>query len=319
MKSIVSFSHIGIIYDVNLAFIRYFLAVADTGNFTEAAERCHVTQPTLSAGIARLEDEIGSRLFDRGRRTTLSAAGQRLLPHARAMVEAWRLARAEQRSSRRARLLRIAIASTLPIASAMQWLASAQGHVPFDLEISEGTAEVVAERWRRGRCDVALFPDFVPFAARIPITVANAASLWREPYLLAASSSHLMATRDRWSVKDLADAPFVLRAACEAHDQAQRLFADEGVRPRAVLRSADEERCAAAVLAGLGVSLMPRSLLRPGMASAEIREVALERRVMLGWREDLDSELLTVLRDTAAAHLWPGRSGVRDMRLEFVR
>ena len=91
---------------MNLAFIRYFLAVAETGNFTEAAERCHVTQPTLSAGVARLEEEIGSRLFDRGRRSALSAAGQRLLPHARAMVEAWRLARAEQRSSRRTRLVR---------------------------------------------------------------------------------------------------------------------------------------------------------------------------------------------------------------------
>ena len=137
----------------------------------------------------------------------------------------------------------------------------------------------MAERWRRGRCDVALFP------ARVAVTAANAASLWREPYLLAAASNHLVATRDRWSVKDLADTPFILRAACEAHDEATRLVAAEGVRPRAVLRSADEERCAAAVLAGLGVSLMPRSLLRPGMASAEIREVALERRVMLAWRD----------------------------------
>ena len=298
---------------MNLAFIRYFLAVAETGNFTEAAERCHVTQPTLSAGIARLEQEVGARLVDRGRRSGLSAAGQRLLPHARAMVEAWRLARAEQRSSRRIRLVRIAIASTLPVAAAMHWLAAAQRQIAFDLEVTEGPAEAVAERWRRGRCDDALF------AARTAISAANAVSLWREPYLMAAAASHLVATRDRWSAKDLADTPFVLRAACEAHDEAQRLFANEGVRPRAVLRSADEEHCAGAVLAGLGASLMPRSLLRPGMASAEIREVALERRVMLAWRADLDSELVTTLRETALAHPWPGRTGARDDRLDFAR
>jgi DNA-binding transcriptional LysR family regulator len=298
---------------MNLVFIRYFLAVADTGNFTTAAERCHVTQPTLSAGVARLEEEIGARLFDRGRRSGLSAAGQRLLPHARAMVEAWRLARAESRSSRRTRLLRIALASTLPIAAAMHWLTAAQRQIAFDVEISEGTAEAVAERWRRGRCDIALFP------ARHPINAANAVSLWREPYLLAAAASHLIATRDRWSVKDLADTPFVLRAACEAYDEAQRTFAGDGVRPRAVLRSADEERCAAAVLAGLGVSLMPRSLLRPGLAAAEIREVVLERRVMLGWRPDVDDGLLAVLRDTAASHPWPSRAGGRDDRLDFAR
>jgi DNA-binding transcriptional LysR family regulator len=298
---------------MNLTFIRYFLAVAETGNFTEAAERCHVTQPTLSAGIVRLEEEVGARLVDRGRRSGLSVAGQRLLPHARAMVEAWRLALAEQRSSRRLRLVRIAIASTLPVAPAMQWLASAQRQIAFDLEISEGTAETVAERWRRGRCDVALF------ATRTAIANAHAISLWREPYLLAAIASHLIATRDRWSAKDLADTPFVLRAACEAHDEAQRLFAREGVRPRAVLRSADEERCAGAVLAGLGVSLMPRSLLRPAMASAEIREVTLERRVMLAWRADLDGELASALRETALAHPWPGRIGARDNRLDFAR
>src|SRR5215472_18055051 len=115
MKSIVSVNSIVIIYGVNLVFVRYFLAVAETGNFTTAAERCHVTQPTLSAGIARLEDEIGSRLFERGRRTGLTAAGQKLLPHARAMVEAWQSARAEQRSSRRQRLVRMAIGTTLPV------------------------------------------------------------------------------------------------------------------------------------------------------------------------------------------------------------
>jgi len=298
---------------VNLVFIRYFLAVADSGNFTVAAERCHVTQPTLSAGIARLEEEVGTRLFDRGRRSGLSAAGRRLLPHARAMMEAWQLARAESRSSRRTRLVRIALASTLPITAAMQWLASAQRQLAFDLETSEGTAEAVAERWRRGRCDVALF------AARNAVPAANAVSLWREPYVLAGADNHLVATRDRWSVKDLADTPFVLRAACEAHAEAQRLFAAKGVRPRAVLRSADEERCAAAVLAGLGVSLMPRSLLRPGLAAAEIREVTLERRVMLAWRANLDGALVTVLRETALAHPWPGRATVRDDRLDFAR
>lgn len=297
---------------MNLSFIRYFLAVAETGSFTTAAERCHVTQPTLSAGIARLEEEIGARLFDRGRRAALTEAGHRLAPHARAMVEAWQLARAETRSTRRTRLLRVAITSTLPVPAALAWLASAQQRAGFEVEVAEGTADAVADRWRRGRCDVALFP------ARKPVDAANAVSLWREPYVLAAATDHRVATRDRWSVKELADTPFVLRAACEAHDDAQRLFTAEGVRPRAVLRSADEERCAAAVSAGLGVSLMPRSLLRPGFVTAEIREVALERRVVLAWRADADDELVQMLRDSALAHPWPGqRSG--NARLAFAR
>ena len=280
---------------MNLAFIRYFLAVAETGGFTAAAERCHVTQPTLSAGIGRLEEEIGARLFDRGRRAAFTEAGQRLLPHARAMVEAWQAARAEQRSAKRTKLVRVAIGSTLPIQAAMGWLAAAQRRLGFDLEISEGTAAVVTERWRRGRCELALFPT------REPLASDNSVTLVREAYVLAAATEHRVATRDRWAASELADTPFVARADCEAHDDAQRLLAAAGVRPRAVLRSANEERCAAAVLAGLGVTLMPRSLLRPGLAAAEIREVALERRVMLAWRDETDPEIVAALRDAATA------------------
>jgi DNA-binding transcriptional LysR family regulator len=291
---------------VNLVFIRYFLALADTGNFTAAAERCHVTQPTLSAGIARLEAEFGTRLFDRGRRSGLSIAGQRFLPHARAMTEEWRIARAEQRSEQRSRLIRVGLASTLPMMAAMRWLQLVQRQLSVDLEVSEGASDAVAERCRRGRCDIALY------ATRDPGPIDNAVTLWRELYVLAAATEHLVATRDRWSVKELGETAFVLRAACEAHDEAQRLFAREGVQPRAVLRSADEERCAAAVLAGLGVSLMPRSLLRPGMAAAEIREVALDRRAVMAWRPQVDAELVAVLRDAA-------QSATRDMRLDFAR
>ncbi|MFD2403707.1 LysR family transcriptional regulator [Novosphingobium soli] len=64
--------------------LRYFLAVAETGNFSRAAKRVSVTQPTLSAGIAKLERELGARLFDRDRQgVALTPAGSRFLVRAR--------------------------------------------------------------------------------------------------------------------------------------------------------------------------------------------------------------------------------------------
>ncbi|MCV5232859.1 LysR family transcriptional regulator, partial [Escherichia coli] len=63
--------------------LRYFVAVAETGSFSRAAERCHVSQPSLSQQIIKLESRLGQRLFDRlGRRVVLTDAGRLLLDHA---------------------------------------------------------------------------------------------------------------------------------------------------------------------------------------------------------------------------------------------
>ncbi|CAG2146146.1 transcriptional regulator CynR [Cupriavidus plantarum] len=70
-----------------LRHIRYFLAVAETGNFTRAAELVHVSQPTLSQQIRQLEDALGAQLFDRtGRTTRLTDAGEAYLVHARRAI-----------------------------------------------------------------------------------------------------------------------------------------------------------------------------------------------------------------------------------------
>lgn len=80
--------------------MRYVVAVAETGNFTRAAERCLVVQSALSHQIARLERELGARLFDRtSRRVRLSAAGEVFLPAARQALDAAERARAEVASA----------------------------------------------------------------------------------------------------------------------------------------------------------------------------------------------------------------------------
>lgn len=74
--------------------LQHLLLVVDTGTFTEAARRAHLTQPALSAAIRRLEERVGARLLERlprGARPT--AAGEAFLPHARAAVGAWEAGR----------------------------------------------------------------------------------------------------------------------------------------------------------------------------------------------------------------------------------
>src|SRR4051812_49871561 len=81
---------------VELQQMRYVVAVAETSNFTRAAEQCLVVQSALSHQIARLERELGAKLFDRtSRRVRLTPAGEAFLPAARQALEAAERARAE--------------------------------------------------------------------------------------------------------------------------------------------------------------------------------------------------------------------------------
>src|SRR5215831_18497311 len=69
--------------------LRYFVAVAQTGNFSRAAERCHVSQPSLSQQILKLERRLGQPLFNRlGRRAVLTDAGRLLLDRATSILSA---------------------------------------------------------------------------------------------------------------------------------------------------------------------------------------------------------------------------------------
>src|SRR6202007_291808 len=76
--------------------LRYFCAVAETGSFSPAAEQSHISQPSLSQQILKLEDELGARLFDRlGRSVRLTELGKTFLPRARAVLRELEAARGE--------------------------------------------------------------------------------------------------------------------------------------------------------------------------------------------------------------------------------
>ena len=97
--------------------LRYFLAVVEYGNFTRAAESCNVTQPTLSVGIARLEESLGQRLFHRtNRRVDLTPTGARFAEHARRIEAQFNLAEEAMKHDRPETIVRLGVLSTIPTA-----------------------------------------------------------------------------------------------------------------------------------------------------------------------------------------------------------
>lgn len=281
---------------MNLTFIRYFLTVAETGAFTSAAERVHVTQPTLSIGIARLEELLGTRLFERRRRVRLTHAGERFLPRARSMLAEWAAAESEARRPPQRPAARLGIAPSLPAKPVATWLAACAAD-GFDVEAVQAASDILRARLRRGRLDAALLP--------LASDEAQAVALFRDPFRIALAGHHPLAGKRRCTIADLAQEPFVTRPHCPEHETARRTFAAKGARPRVALRTTDDDAALAAVAAGVGACFVPASLARAGCAMLMLQELPVERRIGLVFSDHPDTTWRARLRRLSQAVNWP--------------
>lgn len=254
--------------------LRYFLAVVDEGSFTRAAVRCRVTQPTLSAGIARLEALLGEPVLTRSsRRVALTAAGSRLLGPARRIETEFARAEGGELASGPVKLVRLGIAGTLPSAMVGGALAAAIAAAPGErIEVIEGRGRDVAAALERGRIDAVLGP----VAAQ-----AHAAPLFEEGFVVAVHARHAIADATIVTAESLAAEPMIVRRQCEALPEVSRHFTSRGVRPFMAARTASDDRACALVAAGVGLTVMPECLVTPGIAAVALDGFARRRTVGL--------------------------------------
>lgn len=252
--------------------LRYFLAVVDQGNFSRAAGHCLVSQPTLSVGIAKLEQAVGAPLFLRSnQRVELTETGARLLTHARRIEREFNLAELAGEETAQAPVLRIGLLLSIPGEMVARAIA---GCPPADrgrVEFIPGSERELLGRLDAERIDVALSlirPGVDRFATQ-PII--------EEGYGLALSDRHRLAGREMVTAEELAAETMIVRRHCEALSATSRHFVDRGVRPHFTLRSTNDERVMQMVAAGLGITVMPESYRWPGMVRAALRDFG-ERR-----------------------------------------
>ena len=244
--------------------LRYYLAIVETGNFSRAAARENVAQPTLSAGIAKLEGQLQARLFDRtNRRVHLTQAGSRFLVHARRIEHEFNLAQAAVSGSAQTVLLRVAVLSTIPTALLEQAL-TRRAVGEERLELLEGSEREVISLLDRGRADVALTilrPATEKFASE---------RLFEEGYGLALPSTHRLAEAASLRGEELADEVMMVRRHCEVLAETSRYFTDRNVRPAFSYRGVNDDRVMAMVRAGLGITVMPDSYREAGVARVKL-------------------------------------------------
>ncbi|MCC3860299.1 LysR family transcriptional regulator [Pseudemcibacter aquimaris] len=232
--------------------LRYFLAVVETGSFTKAAKRVFVTQPTLSAGIKKLEEDLGKKLFNRtSKRVFLTESGTRFVPHAKSILYQLNLAEADIKSTGHSNVLKLGILSTIPINIVSTILSAFEredGKVV--IELFEGTEQEIQNRLEEGQIDIAM-------TILRPTQNQEKIPLYKEGYSIALPKHHPLAKQETIHPEDFAGEPTIVRSRCEILSETSRFFTDNNVRPRLVYNTTQDERAIAMVAAGVGFTTMP--------------------------------------------------------------
>jgi len=236
--------------------LRYFCAVAETGSFSRAAEQSHVSQPSLSQQIMKLEEELGARLFDRlGRSVRLTELGKTFLPRARAVLRELEAAKGDvvERKDFVGGPVTIGVIPTVGPYFLPPVLTSFSRKFPqAHLTVIEEITPVLLDRLRAGAIDVAIL------ALPIRGHEFETTPLLTERLFAALPKNHRLAKRTALSLKDLRSEPFLLlRDGHCFRDTAVAACDRARLHPQVVFESGQFSSLLSLVGAGMGVSIVP--------------------------------------------------------------
>ena len=264
---------------MDIGALKAFIAVAEAGSFSLAAERLFLTQPAVSKRIAALEDELDARLFDRiGRSITLTEAGRALLPRARNIL-------IELEDSMRAiSNLNGEIHGTLRFATShhigLHRLPPAlrvftRRHPQIRLDIRFMDSEAACQAVEHGELElgiVTLPPQ--------PSTSLSTRVVWPDPLSIVVAPEHDLAKKRGVRLDDLARHPAILPSPNTYTRQiAERAFSELGLALDVSLSTNYLETIKMLVSIGIGWSLLPATMLDDQLKSLPVRQLKLKREL----------------------------------------
>lgn len=296
---------------MDLRQLRYFIAVAETGSFSRAAERLHVSQPPLSTQIKSLEDELGVRLFDRGNRgVSLTAAGSVFLVETQAALAQLEQARSKALRADRGDIgtlsigfISIADYSILPPA-----LKSYRSQHPLvEVQLHELTTDTQIGELRAAKLDLGI--------GLAPVSEPDLEfeRILREKLVLAAPSGHPLTKKrgDAIDLGTLSKESFIVPprdVAPGLYDLTITHCHSFGFAPRITQHARQMQTVIGLVSSGMGFALVPssvRNLKRPGVQYWKLRGKAafIELGILRlrGTGNPLNERFVEALRSAAKA------------------
>ncbi len=275
---------------MNLRDLKYLVALADHKHYGKAAAVCHVSQPTLSTQLRKLEDELGVPLVERGsRKVMLTHAGNEAAMRARGIVaEIEELKEAARRArDPEAGTVRLGIFPTLGPYLLPHVIPGIRKRYPhLELLLVEEKSDELLHRLRDGRLDAALL------ALPVDDDSLHAEFLFEEPFLLAVSSKHPLASRDHLDAEELSTQRLLLLE--DGHclrDQALAVCRMFGANEKSEFRATSLETLRQMVAADVGITLLPTLAVKPPVPRSDSIHLldfkgpdSPSRRVGMVWR-----------------------------------
>ncbi len=293
--------------------IRYFLALAQSLNFTRAAEICNVSQPALTRAIQSLEQKLdGGPLVNRERGNThLTELGRIMLPYFQQVLAQMDKAKAtaQHYSSGLASTLTLGLMCTIgPLRMIDFFSAFHESNTEIQLYLKDAPATQLEHLLENGDLNVAIYCKPTPLEDKFHLL-----PLYDERFVLAVAPSHPFANQQHVTFKELHQQRYLHRANCEYNDTIDKILNERGAEPLYPYESERDDWIQALVVAGLGCTAIPEfAATTPGLVLLPLVEPALSRRVQLvSVRGRPHTAPVGAIVVAAKQYAWPGHCRTR--------
>lgn len=264
---------------MDLANLNAFIAIAETGSFSGAAERLFLTQPAISKRIASIEQQLKLRLFDRlGREVSLTEAGRALLPRA------YQILNVLDDTRRALNNLNGEVSGRLTLATShhiglhrlpplLREFTRTHPKVALDIQFLD--SEVAYDEILHGRAELAVIT-----LAPEPHSLIRAVPVWDDPLDFVVAPEHRLTRQKAVSMADIARHPAVFPGGNTfTHHIVHRLFEAQGLTPNIAMSTNYLETIKMMVSIGLAWSVLPRTMLDEQVASIALPGIQLTRQL----------------------------------------
>jgi len=257
---------------MTLTELKYVVAVAETRHFGHAAERCFVSQPSLSASVKNLEEELGVRLFERGKRGVfLTEAGEQIVAQARRALEEAERVKTVARQGRDPLkgVLRLGIIHTVAPYLLPDLVGALRRGAPgMPLDVEENTTATLDRMLKAGELDAVILalPYDGPGIETLP--------LYEEAFRVVAPAKHALARKKIVAVEELDAGELLLLPVGHCfRDQVLDACHEFSRPPEAGRQGNSLETLRSMVASGLGVTVLPATALTARHANPLIKTI----------------------------------------------